>query len=525
MNPDVNTPKFVDLIRSTGWRSTLLLILGISLISACVSGSNVPDPSKSCDSEVRSKSQLPNVVVIMTDDQTSEQVRVMPNVQELLRAQGTSFDNMVVNDADCCPSRATFLTGLQSRHHGLLWNTPPTGGFANFEGQETTLPVVLSRGGYQTGFVGKYMNRFGERNPEDRVVPPGWTDFRGLVFPAESVYYEAAFFENGRVVETPSTEYVTSAITDRAIEMINSFSNSGDPFFLQIGHVAPHSPGGVPLSQAKPGWISEVLSDDYESFPVPEPRYQGRFANEDLPISPAFNEADISDKALVNQRQFMDPSVVDEVTERYRRTLETLLSVDDSVGAVIAALEENCILDETYVIFTSDNGQFFGEHRFPLGKYLPYRPSRSVPLIVRGPGVQRSVTLRSVVSNVDLAPTIAEWTLTSLIRDPDGLSLAKMLEIGEAAERGRAVYLEGHAPEGRLIIPFDAVYTGNVLYIEMSDGSVEFYDLALDPDELENRATDPAYATAVSDASTLLRELRDCSGSPCGAIGSHLPVP
>lgn len=505
-------------------RSTLLLVLGISLISACVSGARVPDPSKSCDSDVRSKSQLPNVVVIMTDDQTSEQLRVMPNVQELLSAQGTSFDNMVVNDSDCCPSRATFLTGLQSRHHGLLWNTPPTGGFANFEGQETTLPVVLSRGGYQTGFVGKYMNRFGERN-EDRVVPPGWTDFRGLVYPAESVYYEAAFFENGQVVETAPTEYVTNAITDRALAMINNFSATGDPFFVQIGHVAPHSPGGIPLSQINPDWVLDVLSDDYESLPIPESRYRGKFTREELPKSPAFNEEDISDKSVINQRRIMDSSVIDEVAERYRRSLETLLSVDDSVGAVIAALEENCTLDETYVIFTSDNGQFFGEHRFPLGKYLPYRPSRSVPLIVRGPGVQRSVTLRSVVSNVDLAPTIAEWTSTTLIRESDGLSLAKMLEQGREAERGRAVYLEGHAPEGRMIIPFDAVYTGDVLYIEMSDGSVEFYDLVIDPDELENRSTDPAYATAVPDAATLLRELRDCSGSLCGTIGSHLSVP
>jgi len=511
--------------RPASWRSILIPILGISLISACVSGSSVHTSSKSCDSDVRSKSQLPNVVVIMTDDQTSEQLRVMPNVQELLVAQGTSFDNMVVNDSDCCPSRATFLTGLQSRHHGLLWNTPPTGGFAHFEGQETTLPVVLSTGGYQTGFVGKYMNRYGERNPEDRVVPPGWTDFRGLVFPAESVYYEAAFFENGRVVETPPTEYVTNAITDRAIAMIDNFSATGDPFFVQIGHVAPHSPGGVPLSQVNPNWLSEVFSDDYESLPIPESRYRGKFSREELPKSPAFNEEDISDKSVINQRRIMDSSVIDGVAERYRRSLETLLSVDDSVGAVITALEENCTLDETYVIFTSDNGQFFGEHRFPLGKYLPYRPSRSVPLIVRGPGVQRSVTLRSVVSNVDLAPTIAEWTSTSLIRESDGLSLVNMLEEGRTAERGRAVYLEGHAPEGRLIIPFDAVYTGDVLYIEMSDGSVEFYDLNVDPYELDNRSTDPAYATAVFDAATLLRELRDCSGSLCGAIGSDLSVP
>jgi N-acetylglucosamine-6-sulfatase len=407
----------------------------------------------------------------------------------------------------------------------VLWNTPPTGGFGAFEDQATTLPVALENAGYRTGYVGKYLNRFGER-PQDRYSPPGWTDFRSLVWPAESLYHQAAFFENGTVVETGADEYVTHAITERAIEMITSFAGSGAPFFLAVGHVAPHSPSGIPLSEVIPGELDRQIRELGDMVPaIAEPRYDGHFEREPLPGSPSFDEAEVSDKARINQRAPLDAEATAYITELYRGALESLMSVDDSVAAVVEALDRTCTLERTYVIFTSDNGYFYGEHRFPFGKYLPYRPSRSVPLVIAGPGTPAGVTVDSVTSNVDLAPTIAELTGASLLRDPDGISLVPWLSDGDGAERGRAVYLEGHAPEGKLVIPFDAVFTGNELYVEFSNGEREFYDLITDPDEMENLIDRPDSLNRIDHAQSLLLELRDCQGASCGDVGQELPIP
>jgi N-acetylglucosamine-6-sulfatase len=512
------------ITRSTSAARATVVFIAIGAIVAACDG-DVAREIDSCEPGVRPTSGPPNIVVVITDDQTREQMRTMPQTQALLADRGVTFRNMVVNDSNCCPSRVTFLTGQQSRHHGVLWNTPPTGGFAAFEDQDTTLPVALQNAGYRTGYVGKYLNRFGERVPDDRVAPPGWTDFRALVWPAESVYYGAAFFDNGAITESGPDEYVTHEITERALEMIDDFADSGDPFFVVLGHVAPHSPSGIPLSDVIPGQLIRQLADRGTEPAVAEPRYVGRFAAEPLPASPSFNEADVSDKAPVNRRRPLDDDAIQAITDRYRGALESLLSVDDSMAAVVAELERTCTREQTYIVYTSDNGFFYGEHRLPFGKYLPYRPSRSVPLVIAGPGTPAGASVDSVVSNVDLAPTIAELADATLLREPDGISLVPWLTEGRGAERGRAVYLEGHAPEGRLIIPFDAVYTGNELYVELSNGDREYYDLVTDPDEEENLFGDTSAAARISEVRELLIELRACEGRSCGEVGRELPVP
>jgi N-acetylglucosamine-6-sulfatase len=275
-----------------------------------------------------------------------------------------------------------------------------------------------------------------------------------------------------------------------------------------------------------PGQLNRQLAELGEIVPaIAEPPYAGRFADEPLPGSPSFNEADVSDKASAHQRRPLDDDMIETITGLYRGALESLLSVDDSVAAVVEALDRTCTLDQTYVMYTSDNGYFYGEHRLPFGKYLPYRPSRSVPLVIAGPGTPAGLAVDSVVSNVDFAPTIAELTGADLFRETDGISLVPWLINGRSAERGRAVYLEGHAPEGRVIVPFDAVFTGTELYMELSNGEREYYDLVADPDEMENLIDDPAASDGVSAARELLLELRACEGSSCGDVGRQLPIP
>jgi len=143
-------------------------------------------------------------------------------------------------------------------------------------------------------------------------------------------------------------------------------------------------------------------------------------------------------------------------------------------------LKTENLLANTYVFFTSDNGLFYGEHRFTTGKYLPFRPSRSVPLLVSGPGIPKGRVSKSMVSNVDFAPTIADIANVKLLRRPDGLSLLPELLGSDSLFLGRSIYLEGHAPKGRLILPFEGIVTSTYLYYVFSNGESEYYDLDAD---------------------------------------------
>ena len=462
-----------------------LLILMSLFIVGCSAESQLPSAS-SQETVNPTDADRPNIIVFMTDDQTLEQMRFLPNVEKLIGDQGTSFINMSVNDSDCCPSRATFLTGQQTRHHGVLWNLPPTGGFASFKNQETTLPVALEASGYQTLLVGKYLNRYGENIPSDRYVPPGWTDFHGLIWPTESAYYGSAFFDNGKVIENSVDTYYSGEITKRVISGLEVSQEANKPFFALVGYVAPHARAGVSLEKYRTSPLSVIELLKLELLPIPESQYLDSYASLELPIDPSFNEASIVDKANVNQRRLLNSQDLELITKFYRAAAESLKSVDDSVKEIIDYLTANSMLKNTYLIFTSDNGLFYGEHRFLTGKYLPLRPSRSVPLLIRGPGITKSRVSTSMVSNVDLAPTIAEIAGVELLRKPDGVSLLSELTSGKSLFVNRAIYVEGHAPKGKPIIPFEGVVTKDFLYYVFSNGEAEFYDLQSDFYELNN---------------------------------------
>jgi N-acetylglucosamine-6-sulfatase len=451
----------------------------------------------------------PNIIVFMTDDQTLEQMRFLPNVEKLIGSEGTSFINMSVNDSDCCPSRATFLTGQQSRHHGVLWNTPPTGGFSSFKNQDTTLPVALEASGYQTLFVGKYLNRYGENIPTDRYVPPGWTDFHGLIWPAESAYYGSAFFDNGVVTENSVDTYYSGEITKRVLSGLGAAKDANKPFFTLIGYVAPHAQAGVSLEKYRTSPRSVGQQSKLDLLPIPESQYLGSYANLELPIVPSFNEALIVDKAEVNRRRLLNSEELELVTKFYRAAAESLKSVDDSVDEIIDYLTANSMLKNTYLIFTSDNGLFYGEHRFLTGKYLPLRPSRSVPLLISGPGITKGRVSNSMVSNVDLAPTIAEIATVELLRKPDGVSLLTELTSGRSLFVDRAIYVEGHAPEGRRILPFEGVVTKDYLYYVFSNGEAELYDLQSDFYELDNLILSDPSNPLITDAKRTLSPFQE----------------
>ena len=184
----------------------------------------------------------PNVLILETDDQTVESMRVMANVQRLLAAEGTTFANSFVANSLCCPSRSTLLTGQYSHNNGVFSNQFPSGGYYKLD-SSNTLAVWLQRAGYHTALVGKYLNQYGTRNANE--VPPGWTEWHGTVDPSTYRFYRTTFNDNG-VLSTTGTDpsqYLTDVVAGRAEEMVRRLAAAPEPFFMWTTFLAPHAGG------------------------------------------------------------------------------------------------------------------------------------------------------------------------------------------------------------------------------------------------------------------------------------------
>ncbi len=177
-----------------------------------------------------------NVVVIETDDQTMGDLASMPHVRDLIADQGASFTNSFVSLSQCCPSRATFLTGQYAHNHGVLTTQPPFGGFPAFHDRQS-LPVWLQQAGYRTALVGKYFNKYGKDDPT--YVPPGWSDWHGLE--GSTVYHYEGFSinDNGRVRRYPG-QYESDVLEGLDQRFVRTSARRRKPFFLWATFVAPH---------------------------------------------------------------------------------------------------------------------------------------------------------------------------------------------------------------------------------------------------------------------------------------------
>ena len=189
----------------------------------------------------------------MTDDQTVESMRVMPNVKTLIADQGVTFDNSFVSYSLCCPSRSTFLTGQYAHNHGVWGNTAPNGGYYKLD-STNTLPVWLQRAGYQTIHLGKYLNQYGTRNP--REIPPGWGQWYGTPDPSTYRYLNYQINENGNLVQfgNAAADYKTDVESRLAVDLISRQAADPRPFFMWVAFLAPHS--GNPRDADDPSGIA-----------------------------------------------------------------------------------------------------------------------------------------------------------------------------------------------------------------------------------------------------------------------------
>jgi N-acetylglucosamine-6-sulfatase len=441
----------------------------------------------------------PNVLVMLTDDQTLESMRVMAGVRSQLGAAGTTFERSFVSNALCCPSRATLYTGQYTHNHGVIGNRPPEGGYGRLDKSEW-LPVWLQRAGYRTVHIGKFMNRYGQDSPPTEV-PPGWDEWYTSVDPSTYRFMNYELNENG-VVRSYSA-YSTDEYSERAANAVRRLAPSEQPFFLSVAYLAPHN--GSPRDPDDPAGLAT---------PMPAPRHRDLFANEPLPVTPAFNEADVSDKpSFVRRRPRLSAERVAAVTENYRQGLESLLAVDEGVVRVVDALRSAGELENTLILFTSDNGYFYGEHRVPNGKVMVYEPSIRVPLILRGPGVPAGRRRRQLVTNADLAPTILDAAGAQPAgRVPDGRSLFPLLR-DRGLEWGRELLVEG-AP-GYQAVAYAALRNDRFVYAEHDNGERELYDLREDPHELDNVVGDARYAAIEARLAERLAALYACAGRAC----------
>jgi N-acetylglucosamine-6-sulfatase len=442
----------------------------------------------------------PNIVVLMTDDQTLDSMSVMPKTRAILGDRGTEFTRAFASYPLCCPSRATLFTGQYAHNHGVLGNTPPAGGYTRLD-KSNWLPLWLQAGGYRTMHVGKFLNGYGRMSPATEV-PPGFTDWHGTVDPTTYSFYGYTVNENGLLRSYGAARepefYSTDFFARRASELIASAAPSDQPFFLSVAFLAPHS--GAPRDLDDP---------QGHATPVPAPRHLNAFASVALPLAPSWNEVDMSDKPLAMQRRPPIGNVrAAKIQEGYQQRLESLLAVDDAVETIVAQLGATGELSDTLILFTSDNGFFHGEHRVPLGKLLAYEPSIRLPLYMRGPGVPRGETRRQLVSNADLAPTILDAAGALPGRVQDGRSLFGLID-DSSIQWGRELLLEGPGYAG--------LRNYRWKYVEHTTGEAELYDLERDPDELNSRHADPAYAPIRLALAQRLVRLRVCAGRGCRA--------
>ena len=407
-----------------------------------------------------------NVVLILSDDERSDGTMVMRNVQTLLADHGVNFTNAHVTTSMCGPSRASILTGQYAHHTGVFDNFGAHA-YPAFKDEPTDLPVWMHDAGYQTALVGKYINGYTGVAGHHKI-PPGWDDWQVMDSIPMEAYYNYSLNDNGHLERYGSkpSDYSTTVLTHKAVNFIKGARH---PFFLYFAPVAPHLPA------------------------IPDKRDQRKLENIAPINSPAFNQRNIGKEPW----RFWHKDLLSAAAQLYInhvriRQEESLLALDRSVRSVVTALRARHELNRTVIVYTSDNGFLWGEHRLG-GKVWPYEESTHVPLIIRTPWTTTAKRNNQPALNIDLAPTIAALTGVKPALPQDGRSLVPFLH-GQSTP-WRHAFLEEYLGKDLLHHggppPYEAVQTRRNLYVEYQNGWRELYNLQKDPWEMNNVAGDP----------------------------------
>jgi len=536
--------------------------------------------------------EQPSFVVIQTDDQTLDQLyaafgqprlQAMPNTLNLIAKRGETFNRYYVSYPLCCPSRVSLLTGRYAHNNGVKGNIQPNGGYFgfSFRGAYThNLATWLQGAGYRTIHVGKFLNGYGDEPYSNGTeVPPGWSAWHTVLNADTHHYYYGYSLNNNGVVEGPYGDsgtweprqyttrddigcpfaplngqpcfYETDMLTNLATQELRNTPEE-QPFYLQLDYTAPHGDFRAPAG------------------PEPAPRHYDWFKGAPLPHNrgQGFDEGNVTDKpSFIREAPYLGLSEIHTYRVYYDKALESLRSIDDGVKLLIDTLGSLHRLRNTYVIFTSDNGFFYGEHRLLGGKFLAYEPSTHLPFLIRGPHIKAGTESGEIVGNIDVAPTILELagvtpdksvdgrSMTPFFKDPelrtlrpylfesfvetdDVLEAGAIAEPGDqsrataaqqrAASQGETAARPGGEASASLLAPpkdYEGIRLGPYKYIAWPDGEKELYDLETDPYELNNLVRIPNYFPVRNFLHRELTEhLEDCSGRTCREEVAELPL-
>ena len=323
----------------------------------------------------------PNIVFVLTDDQMpgTEKKRWMPNLHRELVVNGTKFSNTVSTYPLCCPGRAVLQRGQYPHNTKIYGNSEPQGGWEKFQRlglHRSTIATWLNGADYQTGLFGKYMNNY-----RDRIIPDGWDRW----YAWNGVDQGWTSVNDQGNVESLDRQEADALVADNAAAFLENRLRKPEPVFAFVNFGAMHEPYPYSSIDAR------------------------KFRGVNVPRTPAFNEADVSDKSgEARVQKPLTGAQISDLDSQYRQGLRSLQRVDRFIGNASDIVRRSGEMDNTYFVFYTDNGAHFGQHRFTHGKLQPYEEDINFPLIVRGPDVRRGVVETGLVGNHDIAPTMAD---------------------------------------------------------------------------------------------------------------------
>ncbi len=439
----------------------------------------------------QAKTAPPNIILILVDDLRWDEFSAAghpylktPNIDRLVR-EGATFSRAFHATPLCSPNRACILTGQHTARHGV-YNNASRDALSHIL---KTFPQELQRAGYKTAHVGKW------HMGNDPTQRPGFDYW--VSFPGQGKIMDPKIFENGRLDTVKG--YVTDILTDRALKFISDQRNGSRPYFLHLAHKAVH-PDAI---QRNDGSVDTEYGNRY----IPADRHKDLYKNEVFPRSQISKSAMEGTLGSVMVRKFLERKNSPEIMKEFgpildpgtseqsiRDRAEMILSVDESVGRILAALEEAGTLENTVIIFTSDNGYFFGEHGLSVERRLPYEESIRSPLLVRYPtAIEPGMLVSSLVSMIDIAPSILHFGKATIGSHVQGRSFVPLLAKGYGkAEKRSSVLIENFSDDLPFPWVLDADYksirTDHHKYVHwnMYPEYDELYDLQKDPREQEN---------------------------------------
>jgi arylsulfatase A-like enzyme len=444
----------------------------------------------------------PNVVLITTDDQRADDLRWMPFTKRLLGGNGVTFTDALSPHPLCCPARAEFVTGQYGQNNGVHHNVGVHGGYPALRDKANTLGSWLDAAGYQTAMVGKYMNGY----EPDAASRAGWDHWNPSIFQTYS-YNFTMFLNDGD--RRRHLTHVDDVVTSYATDYIEEFSKKKAPFFVWASNLAPHV--AIVGGRTRP--------------PIAAPRHRGTLAG--TPASsttaPSFGQPVVDGP----RPRLRATGLRTKMSTSHVQRIESLQAVDEGVRDIVRTLERTGELEDTYIVFTSDNGYLLGEHGL-VAKNVLFEEALRVPLIVRVPGTATATTSAVPVTSVDLAPTIADLAGATPQRTVDGTSFAPLLSDPSGAWRDTQLIQTGtdDPAAGEPGWDLRGVRTDRYTYALASvDGAEQLYDRHLDPFQTVNVAQRPEYQAVLDELHRRTTVLGACTGTACSQQFGATPEP